>query len=215
MGGRGQMSLEMIVGFVILLVVASVTIGLFLNVVPTGGDDIGGTGQLRSLQEIRTQCQSRCQDWKTRSGDQALAAAIDYCTERFNYDENQDGSVSQTAGSGFNTYCEDGVHCFNVYECSKDFEDLTAEKCREIMCEYYQDEQNVEDPSQADAGQRVYRFFEPGVAETDRGAGTCGIRTVEDPTGARVNTWWNASFSTNDTDGTLTDSDYMYVCRDR
>ena len=187
---KGQKSLEMIVGMVILLVVASVVISMFLNIFqePDVAEDT------LSMSEIELECQEKCSTWKDETGSSSIAAAIDYCTSRFSHDANGDGTVTDVAGSGRNSYCEDGVHCFNVQSCEKSFEELDANKCRELMCEYYQDPANANNPSQESAGERIYAFFEPGVAEGDAGAGTCGINEITDDAGFEQPTWWSQNF---------------------
>ncbi len=199
---RGQMSLEFIIGMVILLIVAVVVINLVLNTINT--NELPYT---RDRATIEQACQQRCLDWQ-QAGSSAQSEAVEYCTQRFNLDADGDGSLQEVSGSGRNSYCEDGVHCFNVHDCRTDFEELDAAKCREIMCRYYQDT-SVVPSAQAnptDAGRRVYRFFEPGVAEGNRGAGTCGLPSLEDATGLEIRTWWSNNFQPD------TPGDYATIC---
>ncbi len=96
----GQKSLEMIIGLVILLVVAAVVISMFLNIFQE--PEVGQ--QAVERQQIEQQCSSLCQGWKEASQENALSAAIDYCTETFTFDANDDGSTSGRVGEGYNTY---------------------------------------------------------------------------------------------------------------
>ncbi|MDY6789184.1 MAG: hypothetical protein SVV03_04450 [Candidatus Nanohaloarchaea archaeon] len=192
---KGQMSLEFVVGFVILLVVAGIVIALVLTVFPTAeGGEEAVAGKVLEINQIKSQCRQKCQNWKGATGKSATSAAIEYCIQRYNYDSNDDGSLSQVGGQGYNSYCENGVRCFNVYSCQNDYQKLDAEKCKELMCEYYQDPEVVEDTSKAKAGRRVYRFFQPGKAEKNRGVGTCGLKDVTDATGFQVKNWWTENF---------------------
>ncbi len=197
---RGQMSLEFIVKLLIILVVAAAVIGMFLKMFSGQDLDVAGTDQLKSEQEIRTACQQTCDRWKRASGLEASAAAVEYCTQRFVYDADGDGQVmGDTAGAGHSTYCQDGVTCFNVHECEYRFDTLNAETCQEIMCNYFQNPEVVNDPSAADAGQRVYDAFEQGVdADEDRGSGTCDLENIEDAAGNPLNTWWQEYYSSTD-----------------
>ncbi|MDY6777268.1 MAG: hypothetical protein SVU32_01260, partial [Candidatus Nanohaloarchaea archaeon] len=104
-----------------------------------------------------------------------------------------DGSTSQVAGNGFNSYCEDGVHCFNIHECSDDFVKLDAETCKNLMCKYYQSSRVISNPSKSKAGRRIYLLYQPGVAEGNRGAGTCGMNYITDATGLSIKTWWSTN----------------------
>lgn len=206
---KGQMSLETAVGFVILIVVAAVVVTLVINVLPSSAEE-EVAGQITDIQTIKGQCRTKCQNWKTSSGLASTSSAIEYCIQRFNYDENSDGSLSQVAGSGFNSYCEDGVHCFNLHTCRNDYEELDAAKCRELMCQYYQNPKVAgSDASKEKAGEWVYKFFEPGRADKNVGAGTCEIGSVKDATGTTVNTWWNEYFEPDSVGG---NKDYSSIC---
>ncbi len=184
---KGQMSLEMIIGLVILLVVASVVISLFLNVFEE--PDVGQ--QTVKKQDIKKTCGSLCTDWKKSDGRAALSAAIDYCQRTFQFDKNGDGNLRQTAGSGFNSYCENGVHCFNIHTCDSGFTRLNYEKCRELMCSFYinvngdpyslEKEGNVHD--------HIASLFSPENEET--GVGSCGLENLEDSAGYKISTWYN------------------------
>ena len=84
---KGQKSLEMIIGLVILRVVAGVVISTFLNQF----QDTPGSQYEDTLQqeEISRTCQSKCSAYKnTDAGVRSQTAAIDYCTSTFNYDSD-------------------------------------------------------------------------------------------------------------------------------
>ncbi|MDY6789549.1 MAG: hypothetical protein SVV03_06335 [Candidatus Nanohaloarchaea archaeon] len=184
---KAQMSLEMIIGLVILLVVASVVISLFLNVFQE--PDVGRKTVER--QQMGKVCGNLCQNWKDAEGKAALSAAVNYCTRTFTFDENGDGNTRQVAGSGFNSYCENGIRCFNVNTCKTGFTTLNYEKCRQLMCSYYtsvngdpyslEKEKNVHD--------HIARLFSPENEET--GVGTCNLADLKDSAGYRIATWYN------------------------
>jgi len=184
---KGDMSLEMIVKFLVLLVAAAVVIAMFLNVFPSGSPDVGNTQEIQDEQKIKTACQQVCDRWKRGSGLTAASAAVDYCTRRFSFDADGDNTVArQYGGSGYNTYCQDGVHCFNLHECTKSYQTLDAETCADIMCDYYSNPEVV--PSGVDENARVEEAFAP-VSEDNRGVGTCGLQDAQGP-GGDINTWW-------------------------
>ncbi len=115
-------------------------------------------------------------------------------------DGNGDGRITgERAGSGYNTYCEDGAHCFNVHECRLQAgQKLDAEMCRDILCKYFQNSSVVETPSSDDASAAVRERFELGVAAANRGAGTCNLANVTDAASNPRNTWWKEYFAAPD-----------------
>lgn len=198
----GQMSLEFIVKLLLLLVVAAVVIGMFIGMFPGDAEEIGGVDGLQEETEIVSECQQVCDRWRRATGTDAASHAVEYCTQRFVYDADGTGQVQgETGGTGYNTYCQDGVRCFNLHECDHDFTTLDADTCNDIMCDYFQDPDIVDDPSAANAGERVHSFFELGVAEHNSGAGTCGLDDVEGPGGHDINTWWDDNFDSTDVCG--------------
>lgn len=201
MSMKGDMSLELIVKFVILLVAAAIIIAMLIDQLPGGGSDVLNQDKITDEQSIKTSCQQVCDRWKRSSGTSSASAAVEYCTERFSYDADGDSTVSgQFAGAGHNSYCQDGVHCFNLHECrsTQTYQTLDAATCVEIMCDYYQNPEIV-DTSAVDPNQRVEDFFAQDVAEDNRGAGTCNIGSATDATGSPINTWWsNDQYQLND-----------------
>lgn len=133
---KGQMSLEMIIGLVILLVVAGIVISLFLNVFQ--GQNLEQLGQdTQDMQKVEEQCNRLCSNWKESEGTKSLSAAREYCLKTFKIDVNGDNSIGARIGNSFNSYCESGVHCFNVQSCETGRQNLNYEKCRKLLCEYY------------------------------------------------------------------------------
>jgi hypothetical protein len=187
---KGQKSLQMIIGMVMLLVVAGVTISMFLNVFQE--PDLGENTQER--QEIQNQCAERCNSWKEASGDNSLSAALEYCTAKFERDVDGDGSTTDIAGSGYNSYCQDGIHCFNEYSCEQGVNEvLNAQKCRQIMCEYYTTSggtpyNEAENPGN-NVHDRIRTIMSPENEET--GVGQCGLPTATDSADYKISTWYN------------------------
>jgi hypothetical protein len=180
---KGQKSLEMIIGLVILLVVAGVVISTFLNQF----QDNPGSQYEDTLQEeeIKRTCQSKCSTYKTASGIRAQTAAIDYCTSTFNYDADGDGTLSETAGRLYNSYCEDGVKCFNLQTCEVGRNNLDAERCKQIMENYYTSSEVGLNSSQAES--RIAEWYTPN-GEGDKTIGTCNLGEAEQTT------WYSSNF---------------------
>ncbi|MFB6180836.1 MAG: hypothetical protein ABEJ93_03075 [Candidatus Nanohalobium sp.] len=170
---KGQKSLEMIIGLVILLVVAGVVISTFLNQF----QDNPGSQYQNTLkqEEITRKCQSLCSDYKQSSGINGQAAAVEYCTKTFNYDADGDGSLSEKAGTVYNTYCEDGVKCFNLHECNVGREKLDAERCVEIMKNYYTSSKIGK--TMNEANQSIANWYQPN-GQGDHTIGTCNLDEV-------------------------------------
>ncbi len=133
---KGQMSLEMIIGLIILLVVAAVVIKIFMD--KMSGDNLSAPETLE-LEAFRQHCDALC----TRYIDTnfAGAEALAYCEKYFEIDLNKNGKIPGEAGmlEGYGL-CEDRVYCFNIKECnwgSSSRSRLTPEKCRDVMCDVY------------------------------------------------------------------------------
>lgn len=134
---KGQMSLEMIIGLVILLVVAAVVIKIFLDRMGSTGTDLT-KGEL-ALESFRQNCNVLCQRYVDTNfaGPEALA----YCEKSFEIDLNRNGKLPGEAGK-VNAYgvCEDMVYCFNIIECNwgpSEKSRLSPTKCKDIMCDVY------------------------------------------------------------------------------
>ncbi|AOV94777.1 hypothetical protein AQV86_02520 [Nanohaloarchaea archaeon SG9] len=180
---KGQKSLEMIIGLVILLVVAGVVISTFLNQFQDNpGDQYENTLQ---QEEISRTCQSKCSEYKSAQGVRGQTAAIDYCTSTFNYDADGDGTLSETAGRLYNSYCEDGVKCFNVHTCEIGQEQLNAERCKEVMKNYYTSSEVGQ--SEEEANNSIAEWYQPN-GESDKTIGTCGLDEIEEVT------WYSQNF---------------------
>ncbi len=133
---KGQMSLEMIIGLIILLVVAAVVIKIFMD--KMSGDALSPPETLE-LEAFRQHCDALC----TRYVDNNFAGpeALAYCEKYFEIDLNRNGKIPGEAGmlEGYGL-CEDRVYCFNIKECnwgSGSRSRLSPEKCRDVMCDVY------------------------------------------------------------------------------
>jgi hypothetical protein len=182
---KGQKSLEMIIGLVILLVVAAVVISLFLDVFqqPSVGQDTV------AKEKITNECTKMCDNWKQLSGTKSRSAAKKYCTKNFVYDANDDGNTRQVVEQGYDSYCEDGVHCFNIHSCQSSRQELDYEKCAELLCDYF------ENDLEADPVARIEAHFVPGASDSNDNTniGSCDLAGLEGPGGA-ITTWYTEYF---------------------
>ncbi len=188
----------MIIGLVILLVVAGVVISTFLNQFQNNpGSQYEDTLQ---KEEISRTCQSKCSAYKTAQGVKAQTAAIDYCTSTFNYDADGDGTLSETAGRLYNSYCEDGVKCFNVHTCEIGRSTLDAERCKQVMENYYTSDRIGLSSSQAES--RIAEWYQPN-GEGDKTIGSCNLEDAEQTT------WYSSNFGSLETisDDTVDEDD--------
>jgi len=125
---KGQKSLEMIVGMIILLVVAAVVINMFLNNVKP--PDIPDPKKMK-LEQISSTCEQWCEAYS--SGD--LAAGISYCSEQFSL--VGEGEIAERR-EGIRSYCEDSFYCFLVHDCQlANGQTLNAGRCKELLCQKF------------------------------------------------------------------------------
>lgn len=185
---KGQMSLEMIIGLVILLVVATVVVTMFLNVFENPSE---GQSAI-SRNQIEQKCESSCQEWRTASGARADSAALSYCTQTHTFDSNGNNKKDDLITNGYNSYCEDGVHCFNLHTCDSSGtggRTLDAETCREILCNYFSDSSNIqEDDTGAEDTDTIVR--------NSMQTGSCDLGDIQ-VGGTTVQTWYTSNFGEN------------------
>ncbi len=179
---KAQMSLEMIIGLVILLVLAAVVITLFTNVFGGGvqqGEDI------QSRSQVQQQCQSLCSGWQNAEGQtNTLSAAFRYCTETFQFDtDGNDIVAGETTEQGYNSYCQDSMHCFNLQgtACTRGQTTLDANQCAELVRDYYDIvEDSISTTDEIDDRMNTL---------VDETSGSCDLTTLTGPTGNDLTTW--------------------------
>ncbi|MBS3055353.1 MAG: hypothetical protein J4452_02600 [Candidatus Aenigmarchaeota archaeon] len=157
---KGQMSLEMIIGLLILLVVAFVVIRLFLN--QTSG--LGGLSDVRkSLQygEFKQGCDQLCKEGNI----------VKWCSTKLTGDTdlNRNGRIDSIDSEGLLGFkaCENAIYCMNMFPCVTDNGKLIPQDCVQTLCSaYYQSYQDV-----TKANQKVKQIFPD--------QGTCNLKTDE------------------------------------
>ncbi len=155
---KGQMSLEMIIGLLILLVVAVVVIRIFLQSM-SGAEDLGVKNEL-AYKNFKSNCESLCSNYKA-SGTRATLAKYCY-TDLGNIDLNENGIIDKlTADTKILPICEDGIYCFHVTECETDYGVIDWDDCRKVVCESYEDIYSDE----ATIDRKVSELFELGSCD--------------------------------------------------
>lgn len=175
---KGQMSLEMIIGLLILLVVAAVVINLFLS--NTKGIGVQQYKDSLQYRNFKAQCESQCSDAQSTGN---LAGFAKYCHTKLTGDTdlNRNGKVDAfPANTKLLNVCEDGVYCFHVYTCqNSDGGTIDWSDCRTILCNaYYQVYQDYNK-----ANDKVKGIFANGI-------GSCTL-----PQGEA--NWYQLYFGTN------------------
>lgn len=167
---------------VVSMALISALILVVVGFIQDSSSDIRNSDVLDSeLEEVKLSCSQTCNEVSAREGEDAFQKAVEYCVERFSV-----GKSGERAGNGYNSYCSDGVRCFNVNSCSFQGTELNAQGCREILCKSFEDSENQEE--------RVKDYYEKNRAEGDFGAGTCDLSNVEDSAGYSVSTWWTENY---------------------
>jgi len=124
---RGQASLEMVVGLIILLVVAGVVIGLVMTTMNKGNmEQVTGGPAGKFMDNCKAFCETK--DY------------MSYCTATMNditkstdwNRDNQLGGLVKDKASVWD-FCEDRVYCFLVTDCAS----MSMENCRTYMCQQY------------------------------------------------------------------------------
>jgi len=145
---KAQMSLEMIIGLLILVVVAVVVIRAFLEI---WGKSPVERWEKRwedttEFKEFETRCKSFCRDFS--SSPDNLGHAVSFCISRFWQEgtKNKVGDIAKvdkidiTKGTPLISpwpVCEDAIFCFHLFNCSEYGTTITMEDCRRILCKYY------------------------------------------------------------------------------
>lgn len=141
---KGQMSLEMVIGLLILLVVAAVVIKIFLGSV----NNISSINDLKSAQayqDFKNGCTTLCDQYKSISGGLAArAAAAKYCEQKFTGTAGLSQSIlnkpiESDTKAGISV-CPDGIYCFMAQECdTPDGVAIDWSDCKTILCQAYYD----------------------------------------------------------------------------
>ncbi len=93
--------------------------------------------QSGNFENERQICQKLCSNYE-KSCD--IKNAVEFCENKVIIDIDKNGVKGETGKVGFlNGYpfCEDGIYCFHIQKCSCNNQELNAENCLKILCDYY------------------------------------------------------------------------------
>lgn len=160
---KAQMSLEMIIGLLILLIVAAVVINLFL----TNSNISNFTKTVKSslaYRNFKSSCDSACQDYL---GSGSLAAAAKFCFSKMSTTPDMALNKPFPADTLLVNVCPDSVYCFHVTTCQGDIAQIDIKNCRQVLCqayyEVYQDNNLAND--------KVKAYFPNGIGSCSLAAG--------------------------------------------
>jgi len=135
---KAQMSLEMIIGLLILLVVATVVIQLFLKNI-TGVDARKYTQSLK-YKQFGSECENLCNDYLANKQRGTIAK---FCKMKLTpaTDLNNDGLDNSRleAETMLIPMCEDAIYCFHIMNCESEGSKIGIEQCKSILCRAYYD----------------------------------------------------------------------------
>ncbi len=127
---KGDKSLEMIIGLMILLVVAAVVIKLFLNYVNPEKVPTAPEEEL-AKKSFYSECETLC----TKAMQQK---SLEYCTTYFKgNDWNHNGIPNEKITVGATAFwdvCEDRIYCFHVVDCSSSDRKIGINECKQLLC---------------------------------------------------------------------------------
>lgn len=118
-----------------------------------------------TISAVEKQCNDLCNLAKNSTQDVKDSYKLQYCIEA--YDIGGEVSTMENEGQSF---CSDGVHCFNTHTCETEETTLDAEGCREFVYNYYQEYNNE---ASNIAAQHVVDIYAPSNEET--GIGSCDL----------------------------------------
>lgn len=130
---KAQMSLEMIIGLLILLVVAAVIISLFMNKIKEF-TTMGNWQQDLEYRQFKSNCESFCKEGTDGS-------VAKYCSTKLNKkDLNGNKRVDVLpSDTSVLSMCEDAIYCFHVVKCDTEGGEIGAKECKEILCKSWSD----------------------------------------------------------------------------
>jgi hypothetical protein len=160
---KAQMSLEMVIGLLILLIVAAVVINLFL----TNSNISNFTKNVKqslSYRNFKSSCDSACQDYL---GSGSLAAAAKFCFAKMSTTPDMALNKPFSADTMLLDICPDAVYCFHVTTCQSDTQQIDITNCRQVLCNaYYQVYQDYNL-----ANDKVKAYFPNGIGSCSLPAG--------------------------------------------
>lgn len=127
------MSLEMVIGLLILLVVAAVVINLFLGNIK----GITGVKEYQSdidFRKFKSECESYCKEGTDGS-------MVAYCSQKLKKTDLNGNKIVDILQSSTSVLkmCEDAIYCFLIAPCERETGNVGPTQCRQILCKAWND----------------------------------------------------------------------------
>lgn len=151
---RGQVSLEMIVGLIILLVIAGIVIMLVMNTMTAGNiSKVSGTDAEKYKRDCQSYCERRdYQQYCTKTFADSMTLSGNVQKAKDWNGDNQNGRLVKDQNSVWD-FCEDRVYCFIVTKCPE----MDMEGCRVYMCQLYMEKYSNTDS----ASKKLKEIYKP------------------------------------------------------
>jgi hypothetical protein len=163
---KGVDALQMVFAMFILIVVTLVMIKLFTGIVkPDTLPKIDDFQHAYNYNREVIRCGNLCNAFTT-GGCTDMRSAVGFCREKVSIDINGDGRTGERKAYGIIAgipYCEDGLHCFNIYQCACGYTELDAKECLSVMKDFYTQESG----SELTGKEATCKAIQPGECETN------------------------------------------------
>jgi hypothetical protein len=138
---KGVNALELVFSMFILIVVTLVVIRLFTGIVKQDTlPNIDDFKYAYNYEKEKNKCSTFCTPF-TQSGCEDLSAAVSFCQQKVSIDIDGNYKPSEKRHYGIVNkvpYCEDGLYCFHIYDCTCGGYRLDAKNCLEwYMKDFY------------------------------------------------------------------------------
>jgi hypothetical protein len=137
---KGVNALELIFAMFILIVVAFVVIRLFTGVVsPSTLPNIQDFKETYNYQQEKQKCENLCNRF-IESNCQDYSAAASYCLQKVSLSIDGNSVTGERGHYGMVAnlpYCEDGLYCFHINDCTCGSVVLDAKNCLIYLQSYY------------------------------------------------------------------------------
>lgn len=145
---KGITALELIFAMFILIVVTFVVIRLFTGVVsPSTLPNIQDFKETYNYQQEKQKCENLCSRF-IESNCQDYSAAASYCLQKVSLSIDGNSVTAERGHYGMVAnlpYCEDGLYCFHINDCTCGSVVLDAKNCLIYLQSYYMEKAGFDD----------------------------------------------------------------------
>lgn len=139
-------ALEIIFIVIILIVVTFIIIRFFTGVVgPSSLPNIQDFRETYDYERQRQYCENLCNRY-TQGGCKDYDAATSYCLQSIALSIDGNNAPKERGHYGMVAnlpYCEDGLYCFHIHDCSCGYYRLDAKNCLIVLQTYYTEEKGL------------------------------------------------------------------------